>query len=43
LVLSGFEAVQKIGGGHEYSATFEIEVDDDKISTYDFEILYKEL
>jgi predicted metal-binding transcription factor (methanogenesis marker protein 9) len=43
LILSGFEAVQKIGGGHEYSATFEIEVDDDKISTYDFEILYKEL
>ena len=43
LVLSGFEAIQKIGGGHEYSATFEIEVDDDKISTYDFEILYKEL
>ena len=43
LVLSGFESVQKIGGGHEYSATFEIEVDDDKISTYDFEILYKEL
>ena len=43
LVLSGFEAIQKIGGGHEYSATFEIEIDDDKISTYDFEILYKEL
>jgi hypothetical protein len=43
LVLSGFESVKKIGGGHEYSATFEIEVDDDKISTYDFEILYKEL
>ncbi|MEY4332045.1 MAG: hypothetical protein RLZZ196_783 [Bacteroidota bacterium] len=43
LVLSSFEAVQKIGGGHEYSATFEIEIDDDKINTYDFEILYKEL
>lgn len=43
LVLTEFESTVKIGGVHEYSAVFEIEIDDDKINTYDFEILYKEL
>ena len=43
LVLTNLEYVQKVGGGHEYNATFEIEIDEDKLNAYEFEILYKEL
>ena len=43
LNIVGFESVQKIGGGHEYNVSFEIEIDDEKLNTYDFEILYKEV
>jgi hypothetical protein len=38
-----FEAIQKIGGGHEYNVSFQIEIEDEKLNTYDFEILYKEI
>lgn len=31
------------GGLVEYEATFEIEIEDDKIDSYEFEILYKEI
>ena len=34
---------KKNGGLNEFNATVEIQIDDDKIDTYDFEILYKEL
>ncbi len=43
LNIVGFESVQKIGGGHEYNVSFEIEIDDEQLNTYDFEILYKEI
>jgi hypothetical protein len=43
LNIVGFESVQKIGGGHEYNVSFEIEIDEEKLNTYDFEILYKEV
>lgn len=43
LVVTGFQSVSKIGGGYEYDVSFEIEIDDDKINSYDFEILYKEI
>jgi hypothetical protein len=39
----GFNPVQKIGGGHEYDVSFEIEIEEEKLNTYDFEILYKEI
>lgn len=31
------------GGLAEYEATFEIEIEDDKVDSYEFEILYKEI
>lgn len=43
LVLTNINYTPKVGGVHEYSAEFQIEIDDDKINTYDFEIEYKEL
>lgn len=43
IIITGFEYVQKNGGLNEFNATVEIQIDDDKIDTYDFEILYKEL
>jgi len=43
IVLTGFQSTLKIGGVHENSAVFEIDIEDDKLNAYDFEILYKEL
>lgn len=43
LKVTDFQSVSKIGGGYEFDVSFEIEVDDDKINSYDFEILYKEI
>ena len=43
LVLTSLEETIKIGGGIEYEATFDIEIDDNSSNTYEFEILYKEI
>jgi len=43
LVVTGFNAVSKIGGGYDFDVSFDIEIEDDKINSYDFEILYKEI
>jgi hypothetical protein len=43
LVLTSLTSTTLIGGVPQYEAVFEIEIDDDKLNSYEFEILYKEL
>lgn len=43
IVLTSLEQSVVIGGGLYFDATFEIEIDDDKMNSYEFEILYNEI
>lgn len=43
IVLTALNQSNLIGGGLYFDATFEIEIDDDKINSYEFEILYNEI
>jgi hypothetical protein len=43
LTLTELNSFILTGGVPQYEAVFEIEVDDDKLDTYEFEILYKEI
>lgn len=43
IVLTALDQSVVIGGGLYFDATFEIEIDDDKINSYEFEILYNEI
>jgi hypothetical protein len=43
IALTGLEQSTLVGGGLYFDATFEIEIDDDKINSYEFEILYNEI
>lgn len=43
MILAKLEQNTLIGGNVNYEATFEIEIDDLKVNTYEFEILYNEI
>lgn len=43
LVLSSLDQSLVVGGGLYFDATFEIEIEDDKMNSYEFEILYNEI
>ena len=43
ITLTSLDQSTIIGGGLYFDATFEIEIDDDKINSYEFEILYNEI
>jgi len=43
IVVTGFTQSVLIGGGIAFDAIIEIDVEDDKINTYEFEVLYNEV
>jgi len=43
MALTALNQSNLIGGGLYFDATFEIEIDDDKVNSYEFEILYNEI
>lgn len=43
IVLTSLDQSTLVGGGLYFDATFEINIDDDKINSYEFEILYNEI
>ena len=43
MTLKSLDQSVLVGGGLYFDATFEIEIDDDKLNSYEFEILYNEI
>ena len=43
IIISGFSQSLLIGGGISFDATIEIDIEDDKVNSYEFEILYNEI